>query len=345
MSLPVHYAPPRLTAEKGLTLAAARAALYRWLWARQQGVRFAVRGGQELWQEELAWLGITLEDSPQANQKGEVNEPGWLARLPEILPSEPTPWGTGRAETPVAALRTLGVLPETLMNFLALLGWRPPEGTAETLSSEQLLRLFNPEQIILTPLRFDPEKLRALNRHWLQLADLDRLLRLSLPDFHAAGYLPDELPEPVRLWLKDVIRAVLPGLDFLSLLPQRTGFIFAYSAEHALAFPDSRAALERQGARAVIREFGRRVLADNWPAKAGGLTATRLAAILEEVKQATHYKGWTLLGPVRVILTGLPYGPELAELVPIFETGSQLNLPQHVKSCRERVLEFCSVFV
>ncbi|MFQ5926501.1 MAG: hypothetical protein ACE5MH_03610 [Terriglobia bacterium] len=327
-------------------MASARQGLYLWLWARHQGTVVTLAGGASAWHEELDWLGIEAAEAKQAKEGEEAKEPEWLARLPEILPSEPAPWGTGTPETPIAGLRTLGVLPEALMNFLALLGSRPPQGTDETLSGEQLLRLFNPEQIVSTPVRFDAEKLRALNRHALQRADLDRLLRLSLPCFRAAGYLPDEPPEPVRQWLKDVIRAVLPGLDFLSLLPQRTRFIFAYSAEQALAFPDSRAALERQGARDVIREFGRRVLAESWPRQSRGwLTAERLATILKEIRQTTHWKGWSLLGPTRVILTGLPYGPDLAELVPIFETGSQFPLPQHVKSCRERVLEFCSVFV
>lgn len=349
MPVPVHYAPSQLTTRNGLTLAAAREALYRWLWARQQSGAVAVRRGPEPWQEELAWLGVELGDcirTAGASEPDEVNEPAWLACLPEILPSEPAAWGSGTAETPLAELRELGVLPEALMNFLALLGWRSPQGTSEMLSREQVLRLFHPEQIVSTPVRFDPEKLRTLNHHWLQLAEPDRLLTLGLPYFRAAAMIPDDPPEPVRLWLRDIIRAVLPGLDFLSLLPPRTRFIFCYSAERGLEFADSRAALERDGARDVIREFGRRVLTENWPRQGRGwLTAERLAAILEEVKQATHWKGRALVQPVRVVLTGLPYGPELAELVPIFETGSRFRLPQHVKSCRERVLEFCSVFV
>lgn len=341
-------APPApLTAQGGLTLLAARDALYRWLWAcqprqrrGQQGAAFSLPATREPesgepWAEELAWLGLESNESTEDVSE----EPAWLSRLPEILPGEPAPWGTGTGQTSIAELRALGVLPEALVNFLALLGWRPPEGASEIISAAQLLRLFNPEQVVATPLPFDAERLRALNHHWLQQADLGRLLALSLPYFQAAGYLPVEPPEPVRQWLKDVIRAVLPGLDFLALLPQRTRFVFCYSAEVAFSFPDSRAALEREGARDVIREFGRRILAESW------LTAERLAAILAEVRAAAQRKGRALEQPVRVMLTGLPYGPELADVVPLVETGSQFSLPQRVKSCRERVLEFCSAFV
>ncbi len=325
-----------VTATRGLTVGAARAAVYRWLWARRRGTGFFVANAEGSWREELEWLGLAAEEAKQAK---EAEEPEWLGRLPEILPGDPAPWGVGTAETPIAELRWLGVLPEAMVNFLALLGWRPPEGTPETLTREELARAFHPEQIVSSPLAFDAEKLRALNHHWLHQADLERLLELGLPYFCATGYVQSEPPEPVRLWLRDVIRAVLPGLDFLSLLPQRTRFVFDYSAARALEFPESRAALERAGARDVIREFGRRVLEENW------LTVERLRAILEEVRKATHGKGRSLVQPVRVMLTGLPFGPDLADLVPIFETGSQLALPVRVKSCRERVLEFCSTFV
>ena len=219
MPVRVQYQPSKVTAGNGLTLAAAREALYHWLWARQQGVGFAVVGSEEPWREELAWLGMEAHPSaslPSATLgtggASKAEDPEWLMSLPEILASEPALWGTGTAETPITQLRQLGVLPEALMNFLALLGWRPPEGTSEILSREQLLRLFNPEQIVSVPVRFDAEKLRALSHHWLQQADLERLLDLSLPYFLAAGYSPEDPPEPVRQWLKDAIRAATAAL-------------------------------------------------------------------------------------------------------------------------------------
>jgi len=348
MAVQISFSPARLSPAGGLTLAAARELLYRWLWWRKQGERVSLAAGntQVAWHEEAQWLGLEMKEVEPPEKAEETIEPEILRRLPEILPSEPAPWGVGSGETPVAQLRALGTLPEALVNFLALLGWRPPEGTSDVLTLAQLLRVFTPEQIVPTPVRFDAAKLRGLNRYWLQQAELNRLLELSLPYFCAAGYIPEDPPEPMRQWLKDLIRAVLPGLDYLALLPQRTRLIFCYSAQTCLEFPESRLALEREGARDVIREFGQRVLelstgsrGDSW------MTTTRLEAIIAQVKTATRWKGRNLLEPLRVVLTGLPFGPELEQLVAIFEQGSRFQLPVHVKSCRERVLEFCSVFV
>ncbi len=292
--------------------------------------------------DDLRWLGLEAA----AVRGGDAE---WLERLPPIEQSEPSPWGQWSGQTTVAELRELGVLPEALLNFLALQGWTPPtEGDPsamlraskprEVFSSDELLALWSPEAIASSPLRFDFELLRRINHHWLQQADLDRLLDLALPYFRRVGWLPEPVPEMVRRWLRDVIRAVLPGLDFLSLLPPRTRLVFDYHAEGWMRLPESREALEREGARAVIRAFGLRALENGW------MTVERFNAILEEVKRETFATGRNLVQPIRVMLTGLPFGPDLDDLIPILERGAELPLPVRVKSCRERVLEFCSIF-
>ncbi len=267
--------------------------------------------------------------------------PEWARRLPPIEQSDPSPWGQWSGQTTVAELRELGVLPEALANFLALQGWRPPaqgDKPREIFSRVELLELWSPEAIASTPCKFDFELLRRINHHWLQQADVDRLVELSLPYYRRVGWLPDPLPPLVRGWVRDVIRAVLPGLDFLSLLPPRTRLVFDYQPEKYMLLPESREALEREGARAVIRAFGLRALENGW------MTVERLQRILDEVKRETHMTGRNLVQPVRVMLTGLPFGPELDQLIPIIERGAELPLPVRVKSCRERVVGFCSIF-
>ena len=334
MASSFHFSPagPALTAES------ARAALYLWLEARRAQAPFTVAPGPDsLWREELRWLGL---DGDAEAASGDA--PPWHRSLPALEECEPSPWGQWSGRTPVAELRELGVLPEALVNFLALTAWEPPPGTGpdELLSREQLAALWTPERLRTQPAPFDFEDLRRINHAWLQRAGLDRLLELSLPYFRRVGWLPaDELPPVVRGWLRDVIRAVLPGLDFLSLLPPRTRLVFDYHAENYLRVAESRQAIEREGARDVLRAFGQRLLEDSW------VTAERFRAILEEVKHESPWRGRHLSQPIQVVLTGLPFGPELEELIPLFERGAELDLPVRVKSCRERVLEFCSVFV
>lgn len=324
-----------------LTVDTARLTLYLWLWARQQKQKLRVAPVEAAresaaWQEELRWLGL---DWDAQGESGET--PAWARALPPVDECEPSPWGQWSGRTSVAELRELGVLPEALINFLALSGWLPPaDAPGELFSREQLLALWSAERLRKETVQFDFELLRRLSHAWLERSDLDQLLPLALPYYRRVGWLPPgELNPLVRAWLRDLIRAVLPGLDFLSLLPPRTRLVFDYQAEHYLRVAESREAMEREGARAVLRAFGQRLFEDSW------LTVERFHQILEHVKQETQQTGRNLQQPIRVALTGLPFGPRLEDLIPLFERGAELDLPVRVKSCRERVLEFCAIFV
>jgi glutamyl-tRNA synthetase/nondiscriminating glutamyl-tRNA synthetase len=165
------------------------------------------------------------------------------------------------------------------------------------------------------------------------------LVELALPYYQRIDWMPDEPGAPLRLWLRSLIQAVLPGLDFLSLLPPRTRLVFAYQPENYLRVPESRQAMEREGARDVLRLFSQKALEESW------LTVERYHRIMDAMKQETPWRGRNLHHPIRVLLTGLPFGPSMDELLPLIEQGAELDLPVRVKSCRERVVEFCSVFV
>jgi glutamyl-tRNA synthetase/nondiscriminating glutamyl-tRNA synthetase len=72
------------------------------------------------------------------------------------------------------------------------------------------------------------------------------------------------------------------------------------------------------------------------------LSYEQFRALTKEVQKETGNKGKDLFHPIRVALTGAASGPELEKLIPIFEAGSKLPLPRHVKSVAERLREFAS---
>ncbi len=74
----------------------------------------------------------------------------------------------------VEDFREAGYLPEVLVNYLALLGWSPPEGR-EKFDARFLIKHFNLDRVIKSPARFDRDKLLAFN--------LDALQALSGVDF------------------------------------------------------------------------------------------------------------------------------------------------------------------
>lgn len=63
--------------------------------------------------------------------------------------------------------RETGYFPETVINFLALLGWNP--GTEqEIFSLSELVQAFSLERVNKSGARFDPEKTKWYNQHYLQ---------------------------------------------------------------------------------------------------------------------------------------------------------------------------------
>lgn len=110
-----------------------------------------------------------------------VSPPAY-AHVPLIHGADGTPLSKRHGAVSVAEHRAAGVLPEALVNYLALLGWSPPSGAEEVMDLARLARLFDLERVARSPARFDPERLAWFDRQHLRRASVERLLSvLGLP--------------------------------------------------------------------------------------------------------------------------------------------------------------------
>jgi glutamyl-tRNA synthetase/nondiscriminating glutamyl-tRNA synthetase len=136
-------------------------------------------------------------------------------------------------------------------------------------------------------------------------------------------------------WTQGVIDLLAPYVDQLDQLPEKAKIFFADGgAAAALAVPENAEVFANDKAKAVARAFAARA------ANESPLSAERFKAIMDEIKAETGAKGKDLFHPVRIMLIGSHSGPDFNKLVPLIEDGSRLELPQHVKSVRERAEEF-----
>ena len=308
---------------------------------------------------------------------------GWpvpqFAHLSTILGSDRERLSKRHGATSIANFREMGVLPEALMNYLALLGWAPSGGTREIFTPEELKKEFSLERVTPSPAVFDMEKLYWLNRHYIKASDPERIEKLAEPYFVRSGFLPGNPDEHTRAWFGKVVALLAPSVDRLEELPERAGLIFRYNPA-AAGSPDNAEVLAAPKTKEVLAEFARLVEDGSVPTlsptegdKGGApgahatdlrpglenretlrqaqgrlwgtrtteaMTPERFKAIMNEVKAKTGAKGKELFHPVRVALTGSHSGPEFDKLIPILEEGSELDLPQHVMSVRERVAAF-----
>lgn len=101
------------------------------------------------------------------------------AHVPLLLNTNQTKLSTRTGAKPLYEYRDMGVLPEAMLNYLALLGWNPGDDR-EYLSREELIEAFDLSRVQKGSAIFDEVKLFSVNQHWMRaLSDDDFLQHLS----------------------------------------------------------------------------------------------------------------------------------------------------------------------
>src|SRR4051812_16234110 len=117
------------------------------------------------------------------------------AHLPLILRADRAKLSKRHGAVAVEDFRAKGILPEALLNYLALLGWAPDDGR-EVLTREEIVESFELERVTHSAAVFDEKKLEWLNGEWIRKLPLDELAgRIgALRRGHSAGVdVDDEL--------------------------------------------------------------------------------------------------------------------------------------------------------
>jgi len=264
---------------------------------------------------------------------------GWkvpeFAHLSTILGADRERLSKRHGATSIGSFREMGILPEALVNYLALLGWGAEGGLRETFTPEELIKEFKLERVTASPAVFDFDKLNWLNRHYLKLADPERVADLAWPYFADQGLLPEQGTEAAKAWFPKLLALFLPSVDRLDQLPSKTRFVFQFDPATAKADPENAELLATESAKKVPGALETRVKAHQGP-----VTPEQFKAWMNEIKAETGVKGKELFHPVRIALTGSHSGPEFDKLIPIIEEGSTLLLPENIPSVRERVENF-----
>ena len=133
-----------------------------------------------------------------------------FAHVPLILGPDKTRLSKRHGATSVMAYREEGIVPEAFRNFLALLGWTPPEGSAEILGDEELIRLFGLDAISRSNAVFDRDKLDWFNTEYIRAYPAERLLPLIEEEWKRAGVAPAAHDREWLLTTIDLAEAACP---------------------------------------------------------------------------------------------------------------------------------------
>jgi glutamyl-tRNA synthetase len=222
-----------------------------------------------------------------------------FAHVPLILGPDKTRLSKRHGATSVMAYRDEGIIPEAFRNFLALLGWTPPEGSPEVLGDSELIRLFNLDAISRSDAVFDRAKLDWFNTEYIRAYPADRLLPLIEEEWKKAGI---EVPKD-RNWLLSTIDLLKPRARSLK------DFAGSFRAFFSDEFEPDPAALEKflkdANVRSLLIELARRYAASQ------DFTEQQAESVLRDLAAEKNVKAGALINGARVALTGQAVAPSL----------------------------------
>jgi nondiscriminating glutamyl-tRNA synthetase len=257
-------------------------------------------------------------------------EPPVFAHLSMVLGKDNTRLSKRHGATAVNQFERDGILSSSLFNYLALLGWAPPDGR-EVLTKEELIPLFRLEKVSRSSAIFDYDKLAWINRQHIKTLPARKKAEYAFSHLKKAGLLPEEMSPEHWAWLEQAVEAFAEKVDRFSRLPSFFSGLFEFSL--ATLDDDAKEILKERCSLEVIKSFADKIArVENFDYEAFGQMA-------KKIKEDTGCKGKELYHPLRVALTAKTSGLELDKFIPIVEEGAKLVFPTPMMSCLQRVSE------
>ena len=231
-----------------------------------------------------------------------------FAHLPLIVNKQRKKLSKRRDDVSLISYRDQGVLPEAMVNYLALLGWGPPDDV-EVRPLSEIVELFDLADVNAAPAMFDMDKLTAINGAYVRALD---------DAGFAAAIEPWVRAEP---WGADLDTATLSKVAplirertrLLGDAPDRIAFLFT----EPQIDPDDWAVAMTWPANDILARARTAFSTADW-------NAATLHAELRAISESFGLKLGKAQAPVRVATTGRAVGPPLFESLALL--GPQATL-------------------
>ena len=245
-------------------------------------------------------------------------EPPQFAHLPMILGTDRSKLSKRHGAVSITEYKEQGYLPETMVNFLALLGWSLDDKT-EILSRQELIENFSLERVSRTAAIFNWDKLNWMNGGYIR--------RMSLKDFtqQTLSFLNKDLPAEVNRPLStDYISQILPLVQerarTLLEVPELVEFFFVDELDYDTSLLIGKNMSQESASQSL--ETAQPILE-----RSKVFDAESLEAVLRPLAIGLGLKTGQLFGSLRVAITGRTAAP------PLFQTMAVLGKEQ----CLRRV--------
>ena len=239
-------------------------------------------------------------------------EPPLFGHLPMILGPDRSKLSKRHGATALLEYRDMGYLPETLTNFMALLGWSLDDRT-EILDRPALVESFSLRRVVKSGAIFNIDKLEWMNGIYIRsLAPDDLAARIR--DYWRQSS-PPEIPQVVDLaYLCRIAPLIQPRLKTLDDAAERTAFFFREKLDHVPKDLIQKGMNAENGCHALEQS---RALMSGCDA----FTADALESAFEELRLRLELSRRQYFSLLRVATTASRVSPPLFETMEVLGRG------------------------
>ena len=250
-----------------------------------------------------------------------------FAHLPMIHGTDGKKLSKRHGATAVGDYQHMGILPQAMLNFLALLGWSPG-GDVEVMTIAEMIERFSVDGLLKKAAVFDPKKLEWMNGQHITMQTAEQLAPRVTPYLERAGLATAAELESRRDWyhgLLDLLKVRARTLDDIVRQAE------PYFRDEIQYDPDAVAKQWKdRPATADLLERTRAVLSE--------LPQWEPPVMEESLRTFAEREGVTagkIFQPMRVALTGMGVSPGIFDvLVALGRERSLARLDQAVRTLR-----------
>ncbi len=249
-------------------------------------------------------------------------EPPRFAHVPMILGEDGKRLSKRHGSVSVLQYRDEGYLPEALLNYLVRLGWS--HGDQEVFGVEELIQLFDINDVNHSASTFNPSKLQWLNQQHIMRAAPNHIAR------HLGPFLAERGVDP----------AEGPSLEAVVRTQQERAKTLVEMADNSLFFYRRPEAYEEKAARKNFKEGTAEILEHCQHLFVGlpSWDAESIHGVVTEAAEAFEVKMGKVAQPIRVAVSGGAVSPPIdATLELLGREESVARLSAAVEWVRENV--------
>ncbi len=206
-----------------------------------------------------------------------------------------------------------GYLPETLLNFMATLGWN--DGTEqEIFSRKELIKEFSLDRVQRGGAKFDEQRLLWMNGHYIRQLDPKDLYERT------TSYWPAEAAAYDETYKQQILGLVQERLKYFAELPGLTEFFFKDLPVNPALWQEHKQLkkLDSSEIRHLLQQ-SREVLAMS------DFSIDDLSTKLNELLESTNQTPAVLFSLIRIATTQAPASPGLADTLAVLGMATSLR--------------------